>query len=174
MPFYPNESRAIENLQRYLRTLSYHDKRITPPPIDGIWERDTRQALQDFQALYGLPVTGRADERTWNALYREYRAALARNTPPRPIAFFTSSNPPIYLRTGAERFEVSVLQHMLRELSERYDLGNRVTPTGKYDAVTADAVKAFQARNHLPDSGEVDLATWNALSDQFNALSPDL
>ena len=165
-----NERETVQNLQRYLRQLSYHEPSISPPPIDGILASDTQRALREFQALYGLPATGKADRKTWEMLYASYRASLTANSPPRTVAFFPYTPQPAEITLGKESFTVSVLQHMLRELSANYSEAESVTVTGIYDRQTADAVRSFQQKNRLPESGSVDVPTWNAIADQYNFL----
>lgn len=164
-----NESEAIENLQRYLRQLSYTEE-ISPPPIDGVFESDTRRALEQFQALYGLPVTGSATPQTWEMLYAAYRASLISGAPPRAVLILPPNTKTDPLKLGTRAFAVTVLQHMLRELSSLYSTLENVALTGTYDEATSAAVKDFQEKNGLLASGEVDLATWNAITDQYNIL----
>lgn len=164
-----NESEAIENLQRYLRQLSYAEE-ISPVPIDGVFESDTRRALEEFQALYGLPVTGSATPQTWEMLYAAYRASLSSGTPPRAVLILPPTARTDPLRLGTRAFAVTVLQHMLRELSSLYGSLENVEITGIYDEATSAAVKDFQTKSRLSPSGEVDLATWNAITDQYNIL----
>ena len=170
MPRYENEAEAILNLQRYLRQLSYHHPEITPPPIDGIFERDTEKALREFQAMRGLPVTGRADRRTWDALYAMYRASIAENEPPRTVAILPFVAGEILLQKGDEGFTINVLQYMLRELGESLAELEEVEITGIFDENTARAVRLFRVQNGLPEEGTVDLITWNTLVDRFNRL----
>ena len=170
MPIYENEAQATANLQRYLRQLSYHHPEITPPPIDGIFERDTEESLKDFQAMVGLPVTGRADRRTWDALYAMYRASIAENEPPRTVAILPFVAGEILLQKGDEGFTINVLQYMLRELGESLAELEEVEITGIFDENTARAVRLFRVQNGLPDGETVDLITWNTLVDRFNRL----
>ena len=170
MPIYENEAQATANLQRYLRQLSYHHPEITPPPIDGIFERDTEESLKDFQAMVGLPVTGRADRRTWDALYAMYRASIAENEPPRTVAILPFVAGEILLQKGDEGFTINVLQYMLRELGESLAELEEVEITGIFDDKTARAVRLFRAQNGLPEGETVDLVTWNTLVDRFNRL----
>ena len=170
MPIYENEAQATLNLQRYLRQLSYHHPKITPPPIDGIFERDTEESLKDFQAMVGLPVTGRADRRTWDALYEMYRASIAENEPPRTVAILPFVAGEILLQKGDEGFTINVLQYMLRELGESLVELEDVEITGIFDAKTARAVRLFRKQNGLPEGETVDLITWNTLVDRFNRL----
>ena len=170
MPRYENEAQAITNLQRYLRQLSYHNSNITPPPIDGIFERDTERALREFQAMRGLPVTGHADRRTWEELYTMYRASIAENEPPRTVAILPFVAGEILLSEGDEGFTISVLQFMLRELGESLVELEDVEISGTFDAKTAQAVRLFKKQNGLPEGETVDLVTWNTLVDRFNRL----
>ncbi len=177
MPQSQNETIATRNLQRYLRQLSYHNAAIPPPPIDGIFERDTEASLRAFQGDRELPVTGVADPVTWEALYANYRASLAEHTPPRAMAIFPFQDPPAVLREGAHGFAVSALRHMLRELSSVYDALSEIESGDTYDAAVTAAVRDFQARNRLPVTGEVDPYTWNTITDQYNirfAIEPFL
>ena len=49
----------VRKLQKKLKDLGYD-----PGPIDGIWGKKTASALEHFQRSVGLPVTGKADEKT--------------------------------------------------------------------------------------------------------------
>ena len=170
MPIYENEAQATLNLQRYLRQLSYHHPEITAPPIDGIFDRDTERSLKEFQAMRGLPVTGRADRRTWDALYAMYRASIAENEPPRTVAILPFVAGEILLQKGDDGFTVSVLQYMLRELGESLAELEEVEVSGIFDDKTARAMRLFREQNGLPEGETVDLVTWNTLVDRFNRL----
>ena len=170
MTIYENEAQATANLQRYLRQLSYHHPEITPPPIDGIFDRDTERALREFQAMQELPITGRADRQTWDTLYAMYRASIAENEPPRTVAILPFVAGEILLEKGDEGFTINVLQYMLRELGESLAELEEVEISGVFDEKTARAVRLFRAQNGLPEGETVDLVTWNTLVDRFNRL----
>jgi peptidoglycan hydrolase-like protein with peptidoglycan-binding domain len=53
-------------------------------------------------------------------------------------------------------------------LELNYDGLVLVPQTGIYDALTAEAVRGFQQRHQLPETGEVDRATWDALANTYN------
>ena len=168
MPNRPNETQAIENLQRYLRMLSYEEERIIAPPADGIFSSDTQEAIRAFQALNGLEVTGIADFETWELLYASYRSAMARNSPPRTVALFPRNPNGYTLSRGAKGIEVRVLQHMLSELSFDFIELDGLEVNGIFDEPTEVATAAFQRRNVLKETGEVDKTTWNAIADLYN------
>lgn len=166
---HPNYSPAVANLQRYLRQLAYHTPEIRQVPVDGIFESATQAALADYQQFAGLPVTGAADALTWERLYADYLASVAYYAPPVPVNLFARTPVGYHMDTGAVGADVAALQYMLGQLSLLYPL----TPpavTGRYDQESADAVRDFQALVTLPVTGRVDILTWNAVTDRFNAL----
>lgn len=164
-----NHAVATENLQRYLRQLSFWEA-ITPPPVDGIFDDATEAALRDYQQLRGLPVTGVADQETWERLYADYRASLAAHSPPRQISAFYLAPEGYVIGEGSVGFAVYALQHMLSELRHSYIELENVTLTGVYDEATANAVRFFRRVSRLPDEEGVDMMTWNALADRYNTL----
>lgn len=170
MSQYENEALAVQNLQRYLRQLSYHDPAITAPPIDGIFASDTRKSLQQFQGTHDLNATGVADRETWERLYACYRASLTEHAPPRAVFFFPVEESFTLFTNGNYGFPIAVLQYMLRELSAQYGDLDTIEVNGTYDAVTENAVLAFQQRNGLTPDGRIDLRTWNAIANQHNIL----
>lgn len=170
MTDHQNYPSAVRNLQRYLRQLSYEDESITAPPIDGIFERDTEQALRDFQRTQGIEQTGSADERTWELLYAAYRASLANKNLPQSVDIFPRMPMGYRMRLGSRGFTVTVLQYILQELEALYGGMRDVTQSGVYDPATEAAVREFQRVNRLPVTGEVDLLTWNLLADQYNLI----
>ena len=170
MPQHSNEKTAIRNLQQYLRQLSYHDPNISPPPIDGIFGEDTQKSLREFQSSQALPPSGVADRPTWELLYALYRASVSENSRPKAPDIFPQLPFGVKLDVGDESFAVAVLQHMLRELGVYHTELGGITPTGRYDEATREAVKVLQERSRLPVTGAVDAPTWNAITDQYNIL----
>ncbi len=65
--------------------------------------------------------------------------------------------------TQPEYAPITDLQTMLRTLVPEQALGR----DGIYGPETRDAVKAFQRRNNLPESGIADSETWDAIVDAF-------
>ena len=170
MPQYETEAQAIQNLQTYLRQLSYHDESIKAPPIDGIFDTDTRQSLMDFQASKDLPQTGVADQALWELLYATYRTSLAQNSPPVRMEIFPLLPLDAEFKKGDKGFVITTLQWMLRELEAKYGFLLPIQVTGIFDEVTEVAVKDFQKQNALQPSGILDRLTWNEIADQYNVL----
>ncbi len=163
-----NEQVAIRNLQRYLRQLSYVDDRIPTAPIDGVYDTATRDAVRAFQRVEGLPDTGVVDLATWERLFLRYEESLSRESAPVPLAQFPRLSPGYALRRGDESFLVRLVQYALGELDLIYEGLDDVPQTGVYDEKTMEAVRGFQRRHGLPETGEVDRATWDALATVYN------
>lgn len=166
-----NESEAIRNLQLYLRQIARDTPDMPAPPVDGIFGTDTRNAVSIFQKSQGLPVTGSADLETWEQLYSAYRASLAKNSPPQTMEIFPRLPVGYAMKKGSTGFPVAAVQFMLRELSHSYTFCEEVRVTGKFDDATGSAVLAFQKQSALRPSGNVDVETWNALTDQYNRMA---
>jgi peptidoglycan hydrolase-like protein with peptidoglycan-binding domain len=62
---------AVTAVQYLLEALSviYPIKTVE---ITGIYDENTKDAISEIQARYLLPVTGKTDKLTWNALVRLY------------------------------------------------------------------------------------------------------
>lgn len=65
------------------------------------------------------------------------------------------------LKKNSSGEAVETLQRILSTYG--YKLGNKNPFDGKFGAMTETALKAFQAANKLPQTGEADAATWNKL-----------
>ncbi len=170
MPEFETQARAIENLQTYLRQLSYHDQSIQAPPIDGIFDTDTRQSLIDFQRSRGLPQTGIADQALWELLYAAYRTSVAQNSPPVRMEIFPLTPLNAQFKPGDQGFAVTAVQWMLRELESKFGFLLPIQVTGVYDGITEEAVRSFQKQNGLSPNGILDRLTWNEITDQYNVL----
>ena len=74
-------SAPVRELHKYLLELSYATHGYPHLAIDGVFGRETREALSLFQRRSRLPVTGVADRRTWEALYSAYLPIIAARVP---------------------------------------------------------------------------------------------
>ena len=166
------EKDAIENVQRYLRQLSFHDERLGGAgsvPIDGIWDSATRDALIKFQESRGLPVTGTVDRATWEVLKAEYDRSVAENSPPVPLALFPRYPQGYEIKKGDQGFLVDTAQYLLEQLERLYHFPD-YTPSGVYDDLTETYVRDFQKRNLISPTGRIDRETWDAMAVQHNLL----
>ena len=150
---------AIFNLQKYLRAISFADERISRPPLDGIFDSATEDAVRSFQASRELNASGLVDKATWDAIYEEYKAlSLAEELP-----FFPSTPVNYTAKLGEESSFISIIQILLQELSSVYDTLEDVKITGIYDTATEQAIKELQRASGLPITGELDRNTYKRL-----------
>lgn len=163
-------SEATRMLQTYLRQVSYDTAGMTRPPINGFFGPATERALSEFQASRDLPVTGEADEETWDALFAAYRASLTANAPRVRMDIFPRSASGTTLDVGSRGFAVAAIQYMLMRLEEKYGSIGSVAVNGEFTEETARAVMAFRHSNGLPENGTVTEALWDTMAAQYNVL----
>ena len=165
-----NKPTAVEHLQRHLRMLSYFDKRIPPVPIDGVFGTATEEAVRAFQGAEGLPVTGRVDQEAWERLCDRCTREKKAHAAPEALAVFPRVPEDYRVTPGDKQFLVRIVRYLLSELSVLYEWPEPLADGGVYDGAAAGAVRLFQQKNGLPETGEVDRATWNALAAAYNQL----
>ena len=73
------------------------------------------------------------------------------------------------MRSGERHDLVMILQIMLCELKLYYDDFGAVGLCGVYDSATEEAVRTYQRICGMPETGCVDVPTWNRLAEEFNA-----
>ncbi len=151
----------VRQLQRYLRTLSYAYPEIPSPPIDGIFDTATRDALIAFQTLAGLSPTGIADYETWRFLYSAYLDALFDASLPTPLPLFPVSPIGNTVKKGDSSFLVAAIQFLIDDISTTYGLPTGLPITGIFDEETERSVKNLQRLFLLPQTGEVNKQLWN-------------
>ena len=163
-----NYEDAVRNLQRYLRTISFYDDRITRVPIDGIYDTDTRKAVSEFQATRGLTPIGIVDKKTFDMIFKEFSQIVEANDRSNNINLFPNAPQNYEAAIGEESSFVAIIQLILRELSIIYDSIPDTQITGIFDQVTEDAIKEFQRLSGLSPTGKVNLQTWNRLIRDFS------
>ena len=162
------EKDAIINLQTYLRAQAILYPNAIIPPVDGIFDTQTKNALIDFQLRNSLAPTGVADRTTFELLYDQYLDIIENSSLPNPIIPFPSHPINYAIKRGENSFLVAVLQYMLNEIGVVYNVFDALKINGEYDEATENAIRSFQTINSLSLTGEVDRKTWNALSRIYN------
>jgi len=168
MPNHSTTADAVRNLQRYLRRLSFEENDLPAVPIDGIFDTRTKEALEEFQRMMGLSVTGVADRRTWELLFAEY--TRLQQEADRRISPDLFPRTPLNYETvaGEAHAFITLLQFMLNELALIHETLPRLELTGSMDTATSGAVAEFQRLSRLPATGQVNRNTWNRLSEAYN------
>jgi hypothetical protein len=65
---------AVRTIQQQLNTVSNNFPAINKVAVDGAYGTATRQAVQTFQRVFDLPVTGVVDRATWYKISQIYVA----------------------------------------------------------------------------------------------------
>ncbi len=164
----PGESfveQPIRSLQTMLRVISEDDGRHPTVVPDGIYGPTTMNAVSVFQRIYGLPITGVADQDTWDRIVSVYEPALIRVGKAEPIEILL--DPGQILRQGDSSPYIYLLQGILTQLSGDHPTISPTTHNGVLDSETSASLAAFQLLAGLPVTGELDKITWRHLSRQF-------
>ena len=134
-------SNQVQTMQRRLKELGYFSG-----GADGVFGDATQTAVERFQMVNGLEVTGVADGMTLMRLMADV-----------PITWqsFLSE---MSAASGDAGLNVYVLQRRLAEMG--YFEGDC---TGSFSDMTQKAVTQFQADNGLESTGIADADTWSAI-----------
>ncbi len=158
--FVGDSKRATADLQLWLREISRDTGAIPNIYIDGIYGAETVLAVSDFQRRNGLPITGRVDLATFNAIFGAFSAII-----PASERVFAGAEKGVISRGDA--FDgVLILQTLLRDLAEE-DEPFFVNADGVFGENTENAVKRLQRVLGVAEDGRVTARLWG----QLNALS---
>ena len=140
--------------------------------VDGIFGARTENALTAFQRIFDLNPDGIVGPATWYALVRLYTAVTSlselRSQGQKFYTIAWNQGQPI--SPGDRGIRVEHLQYMIRVLSAYISQIPSVTVDGVYGSATRSAVLAAQGYFRLPQTGTVDLATWDEIYDQFAGI----
>ena len=156
---------AVKALQNCLLELSRVIPELPAHAVDGVFSETTRDDVMLFQSHAGLPVTGVADEATWRAIKVEYDDAVSNRECEKGLPFPMA----LPLSIGARGTSVYLLQAVISDLSDSYRSIPAPNVTGRYGSPTAYAVGLLQRRYGLPETGNVDAATWRAILSDYTA-----
>lgn len=161
----PNESfisQPIRSLQTMLRVIAEQDPTHQAVIPDGIYGSQTASAVARFQKKHGLPVTGVADQTTWETVVQVYEPALIQVDEAYPLNIVL--NPNQVIRRGERHPHVDLIQAILTTLSQAYDSVGLPSRSGVLDDATMDSLASFQQLSGLPMTGHLDKITWKQLA----------
>ena len=171
----PNESfvgQPIRSLQTMLRTIAQVDpKQMTLIP-DGVYTNQTAAAVRSFQENNSLPVTGVANQDTWDRIVSAYRPARIETEAAEPI--FITLNPGQTFVPGQRHHHINLVQAMLILLAEAYPGFPAVSFTGVLDSDTEQAIRALQLLSGREPTGILDKRTWKELVLHHGAAADQL
>ena len=160
MPYTDEQKKAhILELQQYLYAISMFRDNIPQILPSGVYDRETAEAVKAFQREFGLPETGEVDSATWDMLVKVYLDYLDSA----PAAYHVFPSRTFVVHIGDSGQIVYIIQAMLNGIGKAYDNMPAAAVCGEFNEETADAVRKFQKKMGLPESGCVDCKTWNML-----------
>ena len=164
------EENSILEIQRILRAIDYFENDTAKIRLTGNYNEETRQGVKNFQEKYGLPVTGTVDVATWQLLQAVDKATKEAQALARAV-YILPRNPEYTIFPGLADDVVYVIQHMLNVISQEYDEISPIKFSGVYDTDTENAIREFQRKNLLENSGIIDPATFNRLADEYERIN---
>ncbi len=160
---------AVKILQYYLNFIGYFYNGIPSVKIDGIFGSATKNAVEAFQNLFGLPADGIVGNVTWYNLNKAYTSIL--NTLPEG---YEGNNavlyPGFFLTEGTRDENVRLLQEYINAISVYYDNIPSVTADGVFGPRTKEAVEAIQKMAGIDVNGVVGPVTWNYIAKIYSDL----
>lgn len=160
----------VRTLQYYLSIIAYFNGNLEPVPRSGYFGPETVEAVERFQAYYGLPVTGVVNTATWNMISKIYTETVS-SLP----AGYEGSNaklyPGFFLTEGMRNQSVEDLQRYLALIGRNIAEIPEIPVTGYYGTQTRDAVLTFQRLFGIPTSGAVGPVTWYQIAEQYDAFN---
>ncbi len=122
----------VKTVQLALKNYYYYTGKI-----DGDFDSEVEKAVVRFQESNGMTADGIVGEKTYDALVNGTADIL------------NGAIPKVALYEGVRGYDVYVLQNRLYSLNFLTGIYHE----GLYDTKTVEAVKAFQAKNGLPENG---------------------
>ncbi|MFL5318309.1 MAG: peptidoglycan-binding protein [Myxococcaceae bacterium] len=142
-----SKGRAVLNIEKHLEAAGYE----IGNPSTTFGSRSAA-AVKAFQRHAGLPQTGEVDGKTWSKLKGALFAATTGTTP-------TQSK-------GEKDGSVLRTEKLLKKLGYK-----GVKADGLYDGKTAAAVKKFQKKHHIKQTGSVGSGTMKAIQKEVKKQS---
>ena len=155
-------SRPVAGLQYMLGKLAGDDPELIHVAVDGVFGERTLEAVLRFQKKAGLPMTGRADPDTWEALRARWRELEGRAGPTRPVRVFPAEGTRV--EAGTVREYLILPQTMFRVLARQFAGIADLPADGVHTAAWEDNVRWLQRAGGLPPTGTLDQPAWDALS----------
>ena len=149
----------------------FYDQVQSPGGIDGVFGSKTRDSLESFQREFSLPVTGTADETTWNALTATFFSLAAAGSEQTALAA-GPEYPGYVMKLGSAGDAVMQLQQLMNQVAVLYCAAEFVPVDGVFGETTDQAVRLFQEGLGLPVTGVVDEETWQRIYELLNPPIP--
>lgn len=156
-----NENPIFE-IQYYLREIAQAKKEIPEVIPTGVYDKQTKNAVIEYQKINALPTTGKVDYKTWNNIVEQYKKVSPKINKPNKLTCFPSKVTELKIEDECDT--IYAVQIMLKNFNKKYKNYPKVGVSGRYDLDTENAIKYFQKLSNLPPTGKIDIETWNTIT----------
>ncbi len=142
------------------------------PNPNGYFDISTRDAVTEFQSIFDLSPDGIVGRATWYKIQQIY-ASVKRLNDLSSEGITYEEIPKVFpntLSTGAQGYEIRVIQYMLSYIAQYEDTVRPVEIDGIFGTDTEEAVRGFQRTYGLPETGIIDENTYARMFDVYNAI----
>lgn len=161
------EVTPVADLQEMLRYIFY-DSGLS---ADGHYEEETKNSVMRLQKKGSLPVTGIADNETWDLAARTAGKARIHRGCAEHLCIVLQ--PGQVMIPGCRNTHLFLIQGILTAMACYFDNMPPVHLTGILDSETENAIRWFQAGAGLTPSGSLDRNTWRCLCRQYRLIVGD-
>ena len=167
----------VQRIQAQLNRISRNYPAIPKIyPVDGVFGKETTDAVREFQRIFGLTVDGVVGNATWYRIAFLY-TSVKKLAELRSEGIALSDLPQQYeqvLREGDTGNNVRIIQYYLSVIAAFYDTVPDVAITGVFDEATKNAVIAFQNVFGLTPDGIVGRNTWRDINRTYRGIDAEL
>ncbi len=154
---------SVYKFQSYLNTMQKENFITTVNTLDGIYGKNTKTAVEEWQKYAKLNIDGILGYKTWNSLINKIKElGITTNI---PIA-----NKSFYLSQGQVGLPVYKMQEYINEIAEKNPCLRPIPIDGIYEDKTIIAVKQFQYLYDLNIDGMIGSMTWDSIINERNKL----
>ncbi len=141
-------------------------------PADGVFGRETENAVIEFQRIFNLATDGIVGNETWYRIEYIYNSVKRLNELDSEGLTLNeiSSQYPNELSVGSTGEGVFALQYYLNYISNFVDTVPSVATDRIFGPLTEEAVRSFQRTYGLPVTGVVEELTWNGIYNVYLGL----
>lgn len=142
----------------------------------GIFDNQTRLAVEKFQEIFNLPINGTVDKATWYKIKEIYNGVkrlgelLSEGLRLEDVTTQYSRE----LTEGMSGYDVITVQYYLNVIAYFNPNLNIFPISGTFDTATINAVKSFQTEYGLPVIGTVNDVTWNKMTAVYTEILSSL
>lgn len=157
----------VNLLQSILDFIAVFYPTVSSVSRDGIFGESTQNTLKEFQRTFGLEQTGVVSPEDWQVLYNTSLDIIRATTEYSPGQEFPGND----LSIGSRGDAVRLMQTYLNAISERFTQIPTIDADGIFGPATQRAVSAFQRSFQLPQTGIIDVSTWERIVQIYNFIT---